>query len=105
MLNNLIVSHGFAKAVQYTSILLSLLLVIAFTLIHPRLPPKKGGAPPPSAKKIFSSVPFVFLVVGFFCVSMGLYFPIYYLQVGSNFCQQGLPHSNFPLPPVPFLSS
>ena len=77
MLNNLIVSHGFPKAVQYTATLLSLCLAVGLSLIHPRLPPNKRGAPRASPKEILSSAPFVILVIGLFCVSMGLYFPIY----------------------------
>ena len=81
MLNNLIASHGFRKAVQYTAALITGLLCIALALMHPRLPGNKKGAPKPSPKEIFQSNPYKLLVAGLFCVAWGLFFPIYYLQV------------------------
>ena len=83
MLNNLIASHGFPKAVQYTGALLTGCLGIAFAIMRPRLPPNKNGPPKASPKQIFASTPYRFLVAGLFCVTMGLFFPIYYLQVSD----------------------
>ena len=82
MLNNLIASHGFRRAVQYTGYLVMGCLILANLLMHPRLPPAKPGAAKPSPKEIFSSIPYRFLVMGLFFTAWGLFFPIYYLQVG-----------------------
>jgi len=81
MLNKLIASHGFRKAVQYTGYLILGCLVLAACMMHPRLPPKKGGAPKPSPKEIFASPAYSVLTAGLFLVAWGLFFPIYYLQV------------------------
>ena len=81
MLNRLVASHGFEKAVQFSGYLVMGSLIIACALMRPRLPPNKKSAPKPSPKQIFSSVPYCFVVAGLFCVAWGLFFPIFYLQV------------------------
>lgn len=81
MLNNLIESHGFKKAVQYTGYLLLGCLILANALMHPRLPPNPNAPPKPSVKVIFSDKAYSFLVAGLFFVAWGLFFPIFYLQV------------------------
>ena len=83
MLNRLVTSHGFEKAVQYTGYLVMGCLIIACALMRPRLPPKKA-APRPSPKVIFSKVPYSLVVAGLFFVAWGLFFPIFYLQVSPN---------------------
>lgn len=80
MLNNLIISHGFPKAVQYTGYLILGCLVIAIAITRTRLPPNKKGKPP-SPKELFSSKPYALAVVGLFFVAWGLFFPIFYIQV------------------------
>ena len=82
MLNNLIASHGFRRAVQYTGYLVMGCLILANLLMHPRLPPAKPGVAKPSPKEIFASTPYRLLVLGLFLTAWGLFFPIYYLQVG-----------------------
>ncbi len=84
MLNNLIVSHGFERAVQYTGYLLLGCLALACCLMHPRLPPNKNAPPKPSPKEIFSNKPYSVLVAGLFATSWGLFFPIFYLQVSAS---------------------
>jgi MFS family permease len=81
MLNNLIQSHGFEKAVQYTGYIMLASLVLACALMHPRLGPNKHHVDKPRPKQLFESQPYTLVVVGLFLVALGLYFPIFYLQV------------------------
>jgi MFS family permease len=86
MLNNLIASHGFEKAVQYTGYLILACLVLACALLHPGLGPNKNAPPKPSPKQLFESKPYTIAVVGLFLVAWGLFFPIFYLQVSGGRC-------------------
>lgn len=82
MLNNLIASHGFEKAVQYTGYLLLGCLIIACALMHPRFPPRNPNPPPkPSPAQLFRDPTYSLVCAGLFCVVWGLFFPIFYLQV------------------------
>jgi len=81
MLNRLIRSHGFERAVQYTGYLLLGCLILANALIHPRLPPTPKSVQKPSMKDIFSDKAYCMLVAGLFFVAWGIFFPIFYLQV------------------------
>jgi MFS family permease len=80
MLNNLIQSHGFERAVQYTGYLIMGTLILANFMMHPRLPPQPSHAAKPSPKEIFNNLPYSLLVAGLFATGLGLFFPIYYLQ-------------------------
>jgi MFS family permease len=84
MLNNLIQSHGFEKAVQYTGYIMLASLVLACALMHPRLGPNKHHVDKPRPKQLFKSQPYTLVVIGLFLVALGLYFPIFYLQVSST---------------------
>ena len=83
MLNNLIVTHGFQKAVQYSAALITGCLALSCALMHPRLPVRKG-APKPTPKELFSSKPYALVVAGLFLVAWGLFFPLFYLQVSRR---------------------
>ena len=85
MLNHLIQSHGFEKAVQYSGYLLLGCLVVANALMHPRLPPNPNAPPKPSPRVIFGDKAYTVLILGLFFVAWGLFFPVFYLQVG--FCK------------------
>lgn len=84
MLNRLIQSHGFERAVQYTGYLLLGCLILANALIHPRITPGSGSGPKPSLKVIFSDKGYSMLVTGLFFVAWGLFFPIFYLQASCS---------------------
>jgi MFS family permease len=81
MLNNLTISHGFKRAVQYTGYLLLGCFLAACLLMRPRFPPKRGDIVKPTIRQLFSSLPYSFTVAGLFFVAWGLFFPVYYLQV------------------------
>ncbi|WVW83925.1 hypothetical protein I302_105948 [Kwoniella bestiolae CBS 10118] len=91
MLNRLIKSHGFEKAVQYTGYLLLGCLITANLCFKTRVPPKGHGNDKPSLKDIFSDLPYCLVVAGFFLVTWGQFFPIYYLQVYGE--EHGLPEN------------
>ncbi|WWD02979.1 hypothetical protein V865_001022 [Kwoniella europaea PYCC6329] len=90
-LNRLITSHGFEHAVQYTGYLLMGCLIIANLCLKPRLPPKSHPTVKPSPKVIFADLPYCLVVAGFFFVTWGQFFPIYYLQVYGE--DHGLPEN------------
>ncbi|ORY33482.1 major facilitator superfamily domain-containing protein [Naematelia encephala] len=81
MLNNLIVSHGFEKAVQYTGCLLAGCLVLAMVLIRPF-----GGvrarkdAIKANPREFLKDPVFVLCIVGIFFGTWGIFFPVFYLQ-------------------------
>ena len=81
MLNNLIVSHGFKKAVQYTGYLLMGCLILACSLMHPRLKANKNAPKKPSPKQLLQDTPYAIAVLGLFVISWGFFFPFFYLQV------------------------
>jgi len=68
MLNNLIASHGFTRAVQYTSCLLLGCLIGCNVLLRTRLPPNPNAPPKPSPKQIFSDLSYTLLTLGLFAV-------------------------------------
>lgn len=83
MLNNLIASHGFPKAVQYSGYLLLGVLILACALVHPRFVPaslRTGPMKKPSPAALFKSKPYSLLVAGLFFVAWGLFFPIFYIR-------------------------
>lgn len=87
MLNNLITSHGFVKAVQYSGYLILGLMLLACVLVHPRFVPsslRTGPATTPSPVELFKSKPYTFLVLGIVFVSWGLFFPIFYIRKLTN---------------------
>ena len=79
MLNNLIATHGFSQAVQYTGCLLLGCIALANALMHPRAI-ETSPRPRPSMSSLFDKT-FTFTAAASFFVVWGLFFPIYYLQV------------------------
>ena len=84
MLNNLIVQHGFKKAVQYTGYLILGVLVIANVTMHPRIPPNPNPPKKPSPKQLFQDIPYSFFCAGAFLIALGFFFPFFYLQVTNK---------------------
>ncbi|KIJ57087.1 hypothetical protein M422DRAFT_198467 [Sphaerobolus stellatus SS14] len=83
MLNNTLDRIGFAKATRANAGLISGLLFIACLLMRTRLPPPK--APPLRAAlvKFSKDKAYLFAVFGILFFTMGLYFPIFYLQLDA----------------------
>jgi hypothetical protein len=83
MLNNLIATHGFPKAVQYSGYLILGIMLLACALIHPRFVPsslRSGPAKTPSPAELFISKPYTFFVIGTVFVVFGLFFPSFYIR-------------------------
>jgi len=85
MLNNLIGTHGFARAVQYQGYLALGFLIISNLLMRPRPVLQKQDStesdPKPPATKILTEKPFVLLVLSICLVTWGFFFPPFFLQV------------------------
>jgi MFS family permease len=86
MLNKLIVKIGFSLAVRATAYLILGCLVIANTLIAPRLPPRRlrpadMQLPKPDMKRILTHRPYQLAVLGGFFTVWGLFLPFFYLQI------------------------
>jgi hypothetical protein len=89
MLNNLMSTHPFTKAVQYTAYLLLGCLLGGITLMRP-VP--KGQQSPISAddqhktniKSLFKSKGYTFLATGLCLLALGTFFPSFYLQIFAS---------------------
>ncbi|KXN82192.1 Riboflavin transporter MCH5 [Leucoagaricus sp. SymC.cos] len=81
MINRLITSLGFHNAVRINAGINAFLLIIANLVIKTRLPPR-----PPTKrlfKKIFSDIPYDTALLGGVLMLLGLYFPIFFIQLNS----------------------
>jgi hypothetical protein len=82
MLNKLIVSVGFTKAVQYTGYLLLGFMVIAMILIRPFGGVRRSPlAAPVDVKSFFKEPAYLLVIFGVFAVSLGIFYPIFFIQV------------------------
>ncbi|KAJ7657046.1 major facilitator superfamily domain-containing protein, partial [Mycena rosella] len=84
MLNNTLHSHlGFGNAVRASAGLITGLSLIACLLMRPRLPP--APTPPfwPSVLRFSRDSAYVFATLGSATFAVGLYFPIFYLQLDA----------------------
>ncbi|KAM0746143.1 MFS general substrate transporter [Meredithblackwellia eburnea MCA 4105] len=83
MLNRLFISKGFAFAVRISACILIATLLLGNTLLRPRFPGrrKKSAKPPITVVELFSSLEYALAVFGSTFVGLGLFFPIFYLQV------------------------
>lgn len=87
MLNNLIISHGFKKAVQYQGYLVLGFLILSNLLMRPRPVPKERqtttavAIPTSSVKKIITEKPYALLVMSICLITWGFFFPPFFLQV------------------------
>ncbi|KAJ7779787.1 major facilitator superfamily domain-containing protein [Mycena metata] len=84
MLNNTFQRLGFGNAVRASAGLISGLLLIACLLMRPRLPP--AATHPPfwrSLPRFARDTPYLFAVFGMAAFSIGLYFPLFYLQLDA----------------------
>ncbi|KAJ7108974.1 major facilitator superfamily domain-containing protein [Mycena crocata] len=85
MLNNTLRSHlGFGNAVRASAGLVSGLSLIACLLMRPRLPPSKVHLPFWKSVRRFShDRPYVLATTGMPTFYIGLYFPLFYLQLDA----------------------
>ncbi|QRV80924.1 major facilitator superfamily transporter [Ceratobasidium sp. AG-Ba] len=83
MLNKLFQRFGFANGVRASAFVVLGLLIIANLLMRTRLPPKSKGAqvPPPDFKAIMTDSAYLLTILGAFLILLGLFFPIFYLQL------------------------
>ncbi|KAJ7634073.1 major facilitator superfamily domain-containing protein [Mycena polygramma] len=93
MLNHLIPTIGFARAVRATGYIVIGCLTIGNALMRTRLPPrsKRPGATTPDIRSFFSDYAYLWAVFALLLSSIGFYFPVLYIQlysvqhsVGSN---------------------
>ncbi|CAE6475518.1 unnamed protein product [Rhizoctonia solani] len=85
MLNKMFERHGFAWGVRSTAFLVLGLLTIANLLMRTRLPPRsqRPPTPAPDFKAIMTDSTYLATTVGSFFVMMGLFIPIFYIQLFS----------------------
>ncbi|KAJ7852382.1 MFS general substrate transporter [Mycena olivaceomarginata] len=84
MLNNTLRSLGFENAVRASAGLVSGLLIIAALLMRPRLPPPVTHLPFWKSLRRFSrDRAYVFTSIGIATYAIGVYFPIFYLQLDA----------------------
>ncbi|KAJ6482133.1 major facilitator superfamily domain-containing protein [Mycena vitilis] len=87
MLNNLLFRHGFVVGVRATAALITGLMLLANLLIRPRYP-KNRLVSKASLRLILTDLPYMTFVVGGIFIMLGLFYPIFYLQLYAM--QQGI---------------
>ncbi|KAJ6589092.1 MFS general substrate transporter [Mycena capillaripes] len=80
MLNNLLFRHGFVVGVRATAALITGLMLLANLLIRPRYPPNRPVSQA-SLRLILTDRPYMTFVVGGIFIMLGLFYPIFYLQL------------------------
>ncbi|KAG9091461.1 hypothetical protein FRC06_000557 [Ceratobasidium sp. 370] len=80
MLNKIIEKSGFGWGVRSTAFVVLGCLVASNFMMKTRLPPKTNQAPP-DIKGIVSHGVFQLTVLGSFLIMMGIWFPIFYVQL------------------------
>lgn len=85
MLNKVFERHGFGWGVRSTAFVVLACLIVANLLMRTRLPPKskRPPTPPPDFKGIMSDSAYLITILGAFLVLMGLFLPIFYIQLFS----------------------
>ncbi|KAJ7581258.1 major facilitator superfamily domain-containing protein [Mycena floridula] len=83
MLNKLFFGPvGFHNGVRASAALLTGLLFIGNLLVHTRYPPRRM-AKAVSIISFAKDIPYVFTILGVFCVITGLFFPLFFLQLDA----------------------
>ncbi|KAF7362888.1 MFS general substrate transporter [Mycena venus] len=84
MLNNTLPVLGFANAVRASAGLIGGLLLIACLLMRPRLPPAPTQLPFwKSLRRFAGDKAYVFTALGMATYAVGVYFPLFYLQLDA----------------------
>ncbi|KAF8755950.1 MFS general substrate transporter [Rhizoctonia solani] len=83
MLNKTFERYGFAWGVRSSAFVVLGCLIVANLLMRTRLPPKskRPPTPPPDFKAIMRDSTYLFAIAGAFLVMMGLFLPIFYIQL------------------------
>ncbi|CAE6412108.1 unnamed protein product [Rhizoctonia solani] len=83
MLNKVFERHGFGWGVRSTAFVVLACLIAANLLMRTRLPPKskRPPTPPPDFKAIMTDFSYLAAIAGAFFVMMGLFLPIFYIQL------------------------
>ncbi|KAL5639396.1 hypothetical protein ACGC1H_006789 [Rhizoctonia solani] len=83
MLNKVFERHGFGWGVRSTAFVVLACLIAANLLMRTRLPPKskRPPTPPPDFKAIMTDFTYLAAIAGAFLVMMGLFLPIFYIQL------------------------
>ncbi|CUA75712.1 putative transporter MCH4 [Saccharomyces cerevisiae S288c] [Rhizoctonia solani] len=83
MLNKVFERHGFGWGVRSTAFVVLACLIVANLLMRTRLPPKskRPPTPPPDFKAIMTDLTYLAATAGAFLVMMGLFLPIFYIQL------------------------
>lgn len=83
MLNNIIKRSGFGWGVRDTAFVVLGCLIAANLMMKTRLPPKADRVPPPppDIRGIVSHGVFQLTVAGSFLIMLGIWFPIFYIQL------------------------
>ncbi|CAE7162652.1 unnamed protein product, partial [Rhizoctonia solani] len=83
MLNKVFERHGFGWGVRSTAFVVLVCLIAANLLMRTRLPPKskRPPTPPPDFKAIMTDLTYLTTIAGAFLVMMGLFLPIFYIQL------------------------
>ncbi|KAG8762277.1 hypothetical protein FRC11_010136 [Ceratobasidium sp. 423] len=83
MLNKMFERHGFAWGVRSTAFVVLGCLIVANLLMRTRLPPKsqRPPTPPVDFKAIMTDSAYLATIAGAFLVMIGLYLPIFYIQL------------------------
>ncbi|EUC60404.1 MFS general substrate transporter, partial [Rhizoctonia solani AG-3 Rhs1AP] len=83
MLNKVFERHGFGWGVRSTAFVVLACLIAANLLMRTRLPPKskRPPTPPPDFKAIMTDFSYLAAIAGAFLVMMGLFLPIFYIQL------------------------
>ncbi|GJE93674.1 MFS general substrate transporter [Phanerochaete sordida] len=86
MLNNTLNgSLSFGNSVRASAGLVAGMLLIAILLMKPRLPPPAHTTPLiPAMVKFSKDSAYVWTTIGMFCVTLGFYYPMYYLQLDAT---------------------
>ncbi|KAJ6629721.1 major facilitator superfamily domain-containing protein [Mycena sp. CBHHK59/15] len=83
MLNNTLHRLGFANAVRASAALVSVLLLIACLLMHPKSPPPRDLEFWKSLRRFSRDRAFIFSTIAMSTFAAGYYFPLFYLQLDA----------------------
>ncbi|KAJ7280356.1 major facilitator superfamily domain-containing protein [Mycena rebaudengoi] len=82
MLNNLMVNRGFAAGVRASAGLITALMLLANVLMRPRYPKNRPETSAPF-KTLLRDPPYMAFVISGIFIMLGLFYPIFYLQIFS----------------------
>ncbi|KAF8880778.1 major facilitator superfamily domain-containing protein [Infundibulicybe gibba] len=84
MLNQLSQRTSFANAIRATGAVAGALLIAANLMVKTKLPERSNGnrfSKKPNFRAIFTDAAYLISIAAAFCISLGLFFPFFYLQL------------------------